>query len=120
YVGRELDLAPAASDFPSWGEHLPVGQSASVRSATAVESGEVDLDGLDFAVSAELEFPSSENAVTVEQPSELDRIVEVAEGDDLRGLIVGEAVDNLPSEQDVAGMRLAETTHDRDAEIPAS
>ena len=120
YVGRELDLAPAASDFPSWGEHLPLGQSASVRSATAVDSGEVDLDGLDFAVSAEREFPSSENAVTVEQPSELDRIVEVAEGDDLRGLIVGEAVDNLPSEQDVAGMRLAETIHDRDAEIPAS
>ena len=120
YLGRELDLAPAASDFPSWGEHLPVGQSASVRSATAAESGEVDLDGLDFAASAEREFPSSENAVTVEQPSELDRIVEVAEGDDLRGLIVGKTVDNLPSEQDVAGMRLAETTHDRDAEIPAS
>lgn len=120
YLGRELDLAPAASDFPSWGEHLPVGQSASVRSATAAESGEVDLDGLDFAASAEREFPSSENAVTVEQPSELDRIVEVAEGDDLRGLIVGETVDNLPSEQDVAGMRLAETTHDRDADIPIS
>ncbi|MEO7014101.1 MAG: Hpt domain-containing protein [Dokdonella sp.] len=116
FVDHKDDLAQASSDFPSWGEHLPLGQAEALRSETAGESTEVDLDGLDFAVSAEREYPSAEQAIHVDEPSELDRIVEVAAGEDIHGLIVGDTSDNLPDEHDVGGLRLAETTHDRAAE----
>ncbi len=116
FMGREDNVAQATSDFPSWGVHLPLGQSAALRSETGGESVEVDLDGLDFAMSAEREYPSSEHVASVDEPSELDSILEVGQGEDLRGLIVGGFADNLPAEHDVAGLRLAETTHDRDVE----
>ncbi len=120
FVSREDDSARAGSDFPSWGEHLPLEQSAALRSETVGKSSEVDLEGLDFAVSAEREYPTSAHAANVEDPSELDSVVEVAKGADLRGLIVGEAGAILPAEHDVAGLRLAETTHDRSAEEAAA
>lgn len=115
-VSREGDSSRTGSDFPRWGEHLPLEQSAALRPETAGALGEIDLEGLAFAMSSEREFPTAEGATNVEDPFELDRIVEVADGEDLTDLIIGETVDNLPSEHDVAGLRLAETTHDRDVE----
>jgi chemosensory pili system protein ChpA (sensor histidine kinase/response regulator) len=112
----DLSLGDASgasqSDFPSWGEHLPVEQSEAFRQDSHGESTELNLDGLDFAESDTTDVPLSDGLKTVESPRELDQIVEIAEGEDLSGLIVGEAGAAEVSEHDVGGLRLAETTQD--------
>jgi chemosensory pili system protein ChpA (sensor histidine kinase/response regulator) len=107
----------SGSDFPSWGEHLPVEQSEALRQDSHGESTEMNLDGLDFAESDTADIPRAEGLTTLESPSELDQIIEIAEGEDLSGLIVGEAGEPEVAEHDVDGLRLAETTQDRDSII---
>ncbi len=116
---REIRLAneesaASVSDFPSWGEHLPLGQSAALRPDSAFEGDELNLDGLDFAETDSSSIPVGENVEAIDSPQELDRVLEIADGEDLHGLIIGEAGDGIVSEHDVDGLRLAETTHDRD------
>lgn len=104
----------AASDFPSWGEHLPLEQSAALRPEGDQESSEINLDGLDFAESDHADIPSAHDVDSVNSPQELDEVIEIAEGDDLGSLIVGESGQDVSSEHDLGGLRLAETTHDRE------
>ena len=113
------DGAISESDYPSWGEHLPLGQSAALRTDFASDGSELNLDGLDFAESDRSAIPVAETSDGMESPEELDRVLEIAEGDDLHGLIIGEAGEVVVSEHDVDGLRLAETTHDRivDADV---
>ncbi|HOX71074.1 MAG TPA: Hpt domain-containing protein [Dokdonella sp.] len=119
FVAR--DFAPIAeepvaeaSDFPSWGEHLPLGQSAALRPEGVDPDRSMDLDGLDFAESDGPVVPSADSIEPVQSPDELDSIVEIASGDDLRGLIVGETGQGSVAGHELDGLRLAETTHDRD------
>jgi chemosensory pili system protein ChpA (sensor histidine kinase/response regulator) len=109
------DSSEASSDFPSWGEHLPVEQSEALRQDSHGESTEMNLDGLDFAESETADVPSAEGLTALESPRELDQIIEIAEGEDLSGLIVGEAGETNVPEHDVDGLRLAETTRERDS-----
>ncbi len=120
--GMERDIRPiseqgsaSASDFPSWGEHLPLGQSAALRPDFASDGDELNLDGLDFAETDRSSVPEGENIDAMDSPRELDRVLEIAEGEDLHGLIIGETGGGVVSEHDVDGLRLAETTHDRNA-----
>jgi chemosensory pili system protein ChpA (sensor histidine kinase/response regulator) len=105
-----------ASSFPSWGEHLPIESSAALRPDPGDSSAGLDLGGLEFsssetpAVSYETETASA----LIDAPRELDRVVEIAAGDDLHDLIVGEALGQLQAEQDLGGLRLTETTHDQE------
>ncbi len=112
---NKSEASDTGSDYPSWGEHLPVEQSAALRPDSANDSGEVNLDDLDFAESDPFTIPSVQVDNDVESPRELDEVIEIAEGEDLTGLIVGEAGQHIASEHDVGGLRLVETTHDRDA-----
>ncbi|HET9034311.1 MAG TPA: Hpt domain-containing protein [Dokdonella sp.] len=112
--------AGAASEFPSWGEHLPVEQSAALRPESDRDSSEINLDGLDFAESDHSDIPSTHDTEAVTSPQELDEVIEIAEGEDLSGLIVGEAGQDVAPEQDVGGLRLAETTHDREGSAQAA
>ncbi|WP_175497944.1 Hpt domain-containing protein [Dokdonella immobilis] len=105
----------AGTDFPSWGEHLPLEQSAALRPDDASDTAEMNLDGLDFVESESSAIPTGTTFETVEAPDELDSVIEIAEGEDLAGLIVGETGEARREEHDVGGLRLAETTHDRDA-----
>ncbi|MEP6881571.1 MAG: Hpt domain-containing protein, partial [Dokdonella sp.] len=106
--------AAAESDFPSWGEHLPLGQSAALRPDSAFDGTELNLDGLDFAETDSSSIPVGESVEPIDSPQELDRVLEIADGEDLHGLIIGETGGGVVSEHDVDGLRLAETTHDRD------
>ena len=112
-IADEPDVV--STDFPSWGEHLPIEQSAALRPDAGSDALDLDLSGLDFA-EPELSTDSTGGAFeAVDSPDELDSVLEIAEGEDLRGLIVGEASPVMPAEQDVDGLRLAETTHDRES-----
>jgi chemosensory pili system protein ChpA (sensor histidine kinase/response regulator) len=113
-----IDDVPEAlsTDFPSWGEHLPIEQSAALRPDDGGDAGSLDLGGLDFAESDLANATVGDAFAAVDTPDELDTVIEIAEGEDLRGLIVGEATTAMPAEQDVAGLRLAETVHHRDGD----
>ena len=104
-----------AADFPSWGEHLPLEQSAALRPEGESDPAEMNLDGLDFAESDSNAIPTGTAFEAVDSPDELDTVIEIAEGEDLTGLIVGETGEAQLDEHDVGGLRLAETTHDRDS-----
>lgn len=108
------DLEISSSDFPSWGEHLPLGQSAALRPDDSGDANELNLDGLDIVESGEFDLGPATAFDAVQAPSELDSVVEISAGSDLSDLIVGDTGDIDLEEQDVAGLRLAETTHDRD------
>ncbi|MGB0134597.1 Hpt domain-containing protein [Dokdonella sp.] len=110
----EGDPENTGSDFPSWGEHLPLGQSAALRPDDSGDGSELNLDGLDIVDTGDLDLGPATAFDAVQAPNELDTVVEIAAGDDLSDLIVGEAGNEIVQEQDVAGLRLAETTHDRD------
>ena len=111
----EEEPAQAGTDFPSWGEHLPLEQSAALRPDDASDNSELNLDGLDFVESDSSAIPTGASFEPVDSPDELDSVIEIAEGEDLAGLIVGETGEPRSEEHDVGGLRLAETTHDRDA-----
>ena len=109
------ESAISSSEFPSWGEHLPVEQSAALRPDTDGDGHELNLDGLNIFESEELDLGPTTAFDAVQAPSELDSVVEISAGDDLTDLIVGDAGSAITNEHDVAGLRLAETTHDRKA-----
>lgn len=117
--------AASGSAFPSWSEPLPVEHTAALHlgeteSDEGIELAAIDIDlaSLDLALDApaaiDEEVPAAAAAAAVDGAHELDSIVEIAAGTDLHDLIVGEAPAHEPEEQDLSGLRLAETL-ERDA-----
>ncbi|TAH45377.1 MAG: response regulator [Gammaproteobacteria bacterium] len=117
--GSTIDIKPIAEDetqgeteFPAWGEHLPIEQRHASRGDDESISSELDLSSLELTIDDEVAPP----AVSVDAPVELDSIVEVAAGSDLRGLIVGSANAEGVAAQNLDGLRLAETDDDLNRE----
>ncbi len=118
-----LDTAvelPAA--FLSWGDNIPL-ESGLLRldDEPAGNTRVLDLDGLSFG-----DLPDVPAATVAAEPAreepelELDSAVEVAAGDDLRDLIVGDSVMPSAEEHDLGGLRLAETAEDAPRDVVAS
>ena len=113
--GSTIEIKPIAEDesegeteFPAWGEHLPIEQRHASRGDDESASSELDLSNLELTIDDETAPP----AVPVDAPAELDSIVEVAPGSDLRGLIVGSTNVEGVAAQNLDGLRLAETDDD--------
>lgn len=118
-----LDTAvelPAA--FLSWGDNIPL-ESGLLRldDEPAGNTRVLDLDGLSFGDLPDVP-PATVAAEPVrEEPKlELDSAVEVAAGDDLRDLIVGDSVMPPAEEHDLGGLRLAETAEDAPRDVTAA
>jgi len=109
-VDEALDMT---SEFPSWGENVPLESSVAFRPDDASGSREINLDGLTFGDLTDEAAPVAEEKRTGPL-YELDSAVEIAPGADLGDLIIGESGAVRATEQDLAGLRLAETTHDRE------
>ncbi|MBX3690861.1 Hpt domain-containing protein [Dokdonella sp.] len=117
--------APSDASFPSWSEPLPVEQEAALHIGETESNEGIELAPIDVDLTAFVDVlvaPADGEAGAAAVPSdpaavdgqELDSIVEIAAGSDLRGLIVGDAPAHQPEEQDLAGLRLVET-FERDA-----
>ncbi len=117
---RDLQsLAVPAEEFPSWGDHLPSGRSDGLREddsalASSDASGEgIELPGIDLGIDISesewsgepAESAAANDASTIDVPS----AVEIAPGDGIGDLIIGEAASPEPFAHDLAGLRLAET-----------
>ncbi|MEO7200624.1 MAG: Hpt domain-containing protein, partial [Dokdonella sp.] len=110
----------SASDFPQWGEHLPMGSSESLQPEAAIEGDADVLESPEMSafVDSDLELTDSSDTEVddvVAEPVELTSAVDVAPGLDLHDLIVGDATVPTAHEQDLAGLKLVETTHDQEA-----
>ncbi|MBN8481776.1 MAG: Hpt domain-containing protein, partial [Xanthomonadales bacterium] len=96
------------SSFPTWSEPLPAERSTALRDGHPDAAGELGLDTFD-AFTAPLPPVPGEAGITLE----LDSAVEVAPGNDLVDLIVGDAAMPVEHAHDLAGLRFAETVDDR-------
>ena len=109
----------SASDFPQWGEHLPMGSSESLQPEVSIEGdGDVvESPEMSAFVDSELELTTSSDTAAEDAaaaPLELTSAVDVAPGLDLHDLIIGDAALPPAREQDLAGLKLVETTHDQE------
>ncbi|HSS07564.1 MAG TPA: Hpt domain-containing protein, partial [Rhodanobacteraceae bacterium] len=114
---QSLSFDVVAGQFPSWGDHLPSGRSDGLRDASAeraasdADIGGMDLPSVDLDIDLSGEWtgepaPMASNDATA---SDVPSIVEIASGNDIGDLIVGEARSPEPFAHDLSGLRLAET-----------
>ncbi len=111
-----LSFGESAEQFPSWGDHLPSGRSDGLRDTasdrTAFDPGTsgVDVPSIDLDIDLSGEWTGEPApVVSSETRGDLPSIVDIAPGEDIGDLIVGEARIPEPFAHDLSGLRLAET-----------
>ncbi|MET0230082.1 MAG: Hpt domain-containing protein, partial [Rhodanobacteraceae bacterium] len=111
-----LSFGESADQFPSWGDHLPIGRSDGLRDAAAeptalgADAPGADVPNIDLDIDLSGEWAGEPApVVSRELRDDLPSIVDIIPGDDIGDLIVGEARTPEPFAHDLSGLRLAET-----------
>ncbi|MGA9342383.1 MAG: Hpt domain-containing protein [Rhodanobacteraceae bacterium] len=109
-----------AEAFVLWDDPEPTGHAQSRDSAEAIASDHdvPELSGIDLPledVAATESVAADIRLDEVASPAELDSVVDIAPGNDLRDLIVGETQAPEMPTHDVTGLRFAETPANDDA-----
>ncbi|HKE47042.1 MAG TPA: Hpt domain-containing protein, partial [Rhodanobacteraceae bacterium] len=111
---RERSLQSLAFDspgdqFPSWGDHLPSGRSDGLREIGVERDEGIELPKIDLDADVGTEWSGERAEIVADADADLPSAVEIAPGQDIGDLIVGETIALEPFAHDLAGLRLAET-----------
>jgi len=104
---------PAEGPFPSWGEHLPTGRNEGLRHEIDEDGDVAGLPSIELpefdAPAMDVSSPAEDEAESADPASDLTSAIEIAQGSDLGGLVVGETGSHEPPGHDLTGLHLAET-----------